>query len=72
LSAASRISLHEYWLYMREDTNTHGLRQWYYFVVTNRKPIKVKFRIYKFTKSYSLYRMGMKPYIRTSINDILT
>ncbi len=23
----------EYWLYMREDTNTHGLRQWFFFEV---------------------------------------
>lgn len=56
---------------MREDTNTHGLRQWYYFTATNKKQIKVKFRIYKFTKSYSLYRMGMKPYIRIAINDTI-
>ena len=33
LSAAVRISSKEYWLYMREDTNTHGLRQWFYFEV---------------------------------------
>lgn len=56
---------------MREDTNTHGLRQWFYFVATNRKQIKIKFRVYKFTKSYSLYRLGMKPYIRTVINEVL-
>jgi hypothetical protein len=57
---------------MREDTNTHGLRQWYYFVATNKKPLKIKFRIYKFTKSYSLYRWGMKPYIRAALNDVVT
>jgi hypothetical protein len=49
---------------MREDTNTHGLRQWYYFQVQNNKPIRVKFKIYKFSKFYSLYNEGMKPYIK--------
>lgn len=49
---------------MREDTNTHGLRQWFYFQAINRKAMKVKFRIYKFSKYYSLYRLGMKPFIR--------
>ena len=66
LSAASRISSSEYWLYMREDTNTHGLRQWYYFRIKTRKPIKLKLRVYKFTKYYSLYRIGMRPYIRVT------
>ena len=49
---------------MREDTNTHGLRQWFYFQVMNRKAMKAKFRIYKFSKYYSLYRLGMKPFAR--------
>ncbi len=49
---------------MREDTNTYGLRQWYYFSVTNHKSGKYKFKIFKFSKYYSLYRDGMKPFIR--------
>lgn len=48
---------------MREDTNTFGLRQWYYFSVSNRKPGKYKFKIFKFTKNYSLYKEGMKPFV---------
>ncbi len=31
LSAVTKINKKEYWLFMREDTNTHGLRQWFYF-----------------------------------------
>jgi hypothetical protein len=50
---------------MREDTNTHGLRQWYFFEVVTKKAIKLKFRIYKFTKKHSLYNSGMKPFVRT-------
>lgn len=49
---------------MREDTNTIGLRQWFYFAVTNRKIGRFKFRIYKFSKFYSLYKDGMKPFVR--------
>ena len=64
LSAVARISASEYYLYMREDTNTHGLRQWYYYQIRNLRATKVKFRIYKFSKSHSLYRYGMKPYVR--------
>ena len=48
---------------MREDTNTYGLRQWFHFSVSSRKVERYKFRIYKFSKYYSLYRDGMKPYI---------
>ena len=64
LAAVNRISQNEFWLFMREDTNTHGLRQWFYFQVSNRKAMKTKFRIYKFSKYYSLYRQGMKPFVR--------
>jgi hypothetical protein len=30
-----------------------------------RRKIKVKLRIYRFTKKFSLYKIGMKPFIRT-------
>lgn len=49
---------------MREDTNTLGLRQWFFFEVVSNHPLDVTFRIYKFTKKYSLYRQEMKPYIK--------
>ena len=26
--------------------------------------MKVRLRVYKFSKSYSLYRIGMRPYVR--------
>ena len=51
---------------MREDTNTFGLRQWYFFNITNKKAGKYKFRIYKFSKFYSLYKEGMKPFVRNA------
>lgn len=49
---------------MREDTNTKGLRQWFFFEAICNRPSKITFRIYKFSKRYSLYRKGMKPYIK--------
>jgi len=49
---------------MREDTNTHGLRQWFYFQVVCNRPLKIMFRIYKYTKKHSLYKYGMKPYMK--------
>ena len=54
---------------MREDTNTFGLRQWFYYSVTNKKAGRYKFRIYKFSKYYSLYKDGMKPFIRVMTSD---
>lgn len=54
---------------MREDTNTHGLRQWFYFELKVRKNCKLRLRIYKFSKRFSLYRLGMKPFIRTAQTD---
>jgi len=49
---------------MREDTNTFGLRQWFFFEVFSNRLMNVTFRIYKFSKKHSLYRQGMKPYIK--------
>lgn len=54
---------------MREDTNTFGLRQWFYYSVTNKKAGRYKFRIYKFSKYYSLYKDGMKPFIRVMTSE---
>lgn len=56
LGSAAKKSHREYWLFMREDTNTFGIRQWFYFSVYNKKAGRYKFRIYKFTKNYSLYK----------------
>ncbi len=57
-----------YDLYMRVDTNTKGHRQWYYFSVKNKKSIKVRFNIYRFNKSASLYQRGMRPYVLSKKN----
>ena len=50
------------------DTNTKGHRQWYYFSVKNKKSIKVRFNIYRFNKSVSLYQRGMRPYVLSKKN----
>lgn len=50
---------------MREDTNTHGLRQWFYFQMRSKKTLRLKLRIYRFSKQHSLYRHGMKPFVKT-------
>ena len=34
--------------------------------VRSRKPGKFKFRIYKYSKRFSLYKQGMKPFVRTA------
>jgi hypothetical protein len=65
VSAVVRASKKDYYVFIREDTNSHGLRQWYYFQAKCNRAMKAHFRIYKFTKKYSLYRYGMKPYIKT-------
>lgn len=52
-------------MFTREDTNTHGLRQWFYFEVKCNRSMRVRLRVYSFSKHYSLYRSGMKPYIKT-------
>lgn len=64
LSSVVRAAKNEYYAFMREDTNTHALRQWYYFQARCNRPMKVCFRVYKFSKRCLLYREGMKPYIR--------
>lgn len=56
LNQVLRLSPTEYTLWLREDTNTKGQRQWYFFEVFNKKPCRCRFRIYKFTKYFSLYR----------------
>lgn len=54
---------------MREDTNTFGLRQWFYFSACNKKAGKFKFRVYKYSKYYSLYKEGMRPFVRVIGED---
>lgn len=54
---------------MRQDTNTHGLRQWFFFEMRVRRDCKIKLRIYKFSKKFSLYKFGMKPFVKKSKMD---
>ncbi len=35
----------------------------------SRKSCKIKLRIYRFTKKFSLYKSGMKPFVRTADSD---
>ncbi len=55
---------HEYDLYLRPDTNTHGHTLWYYFRVRNtRKANSVRFNIKNLTKPNALYKIGKRPYV---------
>lgn len=54
----------EYDLFLRNDYNSQGYTQWYYFSVGNTKAgMKYTFHIKNFFKPDSLYNQGMKPLI---------
>lgn len=53
----------EYDLYMRVDTNTKGVQQWFYFSVEQPAFFQnktVRFNVMNFTKPYSLHQHGMR------------
>ncbi len=61
----------EYDLILRNDINTSGNIQWYYFAVTTPAathvyPLTVRFNIINLQKNDSLYNYGMKPVIFSS------
>ena len=61
LEAVELMSAFEYKIYMNVDTNTKGHQQWFDFKVSNTgKGQRVKFVIENFTKTYCLFRQGMK------------
>ena len=53
---------YEYQIILRNDYNTQGHTQWFYFSVANvRKDVEYKFTIINLMKPDSLYNSGMKP-----------
>jgi len=66
LDAVYKVMPWEYDLYMRVDTNTRGHLQWFYFSVSydscqgHFKDRQLTFNINNFTKSTSLYSVGMR------------
>ena len=65
LHSAYRVlnnALDNYDLYMHDDINTTGHRQWFYFSVKNTKPgQRVTFNIRNYIKPDSLFNEGMRP-----------
>jgi cytosolic carboxypeptidase protein 2/3 len=65
LRKASKVNNVEYNLWLDNDLNTKGHTQWYYFKVVYQsdKPAKIQFNILNLSKTYSLYKQGMKPVV---------
>ena len=64
LDKVAKVKDDEYDLYIRNDTNTYGKNQWYYFKVQNTGEQKeVKMNIVNFCKQDSLYSQGLQPCI---------
>jgi len=69
LDRVSIVSLNEYNLFLKPDTNTKGHSQWFYFSVTNTmKDKKVTFNILNCTKQIELFKHGMRPLIFSEHN----
>ncbi|CAI2382279.1 unnamed protein product [Moneuplotes crassus] len=64
LRKAVQLSEFEYDLFLRNDYNSQGYIQWYFFKCSNIKEgVKYTFHLKNFFKSDSLYNQGMKPLI---------
>lgn len=64
LDKVSRVKENEYDLYIRNDSNTCGKNQWYYFMARNNSSEQeVKLNIVNFCKHDSLYTQGQQPLV---------
>lgn len=62
LDKVEMVSLTEYDVYMRPDSNTSTHMHWFYFSVTGfRSLAKVKLNVVNFSRSSNLFRAGMRP-----------
>jgi hypothetical protein len=62
LDKVAKVKEDEYDLFIRNDTNTYGKNQWFYFKVTNTaEQREVKMNIVNFSKQDSLYSQGLQP-----------
>ena len=50
----------EYDLYMRDDSNTRGHHQWFYFSIQTKVQGTIKLNLVNFSKRNSLYTQGMR------------
>ena len=59
---AHKTGPYSYELVMKNDYNTNGHTQWYYFGLLNvRKGVKYNFQIVNFYKRSSMYNRGLRP-----------
>lgn len=64
LRRAIKVEDYEYDLFLRNDFNSQGYTQWYFFSMTNIKAgVKYTFNIKNFFKPDSLYNQGLKPLV---------
>lgn len=64
LDKVSKINENEYNLYIRNDSNTCGKNQWYYFAARNNSGEReIKLNIVNFCKHDSLYTQGQQPIV---------
>ena len=63
LDRVVQLGEREYDLYMRPDANTKGYFQWFYFSAETKDEREVRFNVLNFTKTESLYRQGMLPFV---------
>ena len=62
LKRVVQIDDYEYDVFLRNDYNSQGYTQWYFFSVSNTKPnVRYTFNLKNFFKPDSLYNQGMKP-----------
>eukprot|EP00899_Mesostigma_viride_P021084 jgi/Mesvir1/28978/Mv17751-RA.1 len=67
LGSVKMVSEFEYQLYLRPDTNAPKYRLWFHFTVRNcRAKQQALFSVVNFSKSGSLYRVGMSPVVRST------
>jgi hypothetical protein len=64
-----RVKADEYDCYLRNDSNTNGHANWYYFSVENQQRLgPVKINICNLRKVKNLYNKGMQPYVLAKAN----
>lgn len=64
LDKVCKVKEDEYDLYIRNDSNTSGKNQWFFFSVTNSADEReIKMNIVNFCKQDSLYTQGLQPCI---------
>jgi len=65
LRKAVKVNNIEYNLWLENDLNTKGHTQWFYYKVVfqSDKPAKIQFNIQNLGKTFSLFKVGMKPVV---------